>query len=152
MTVKAPWPVLRLNSTGADVTTLQYLLRCARDQWRTLSADGVFGPETERIVRAFQDVAGVTIDGVAGPMTWAKLTDGTTIGSTVRSGGRGECVKAAQTELLKHNDLKAPTQVDGIFGPDTDTATRQFQQRVGLPVDGVVGPHTWKQLVSRAGG
>jgi peptidoglycan hydrolase-like protein with peptidoglycan-binding domain len=79
-------------------------------------------------------------------------TDGTTFGSTVRSGGKGEYVKAAQAELLKHDDLKSPAQVDGIFGPDTDTATRGFQQRVGLYVDGIVGPLTWKQLISRAGG
>lgn len=146
---EAAWPVLRRGATGADVTALQYLLRGARDAWRNLAADGIFGAATESIVRAFQDVAGITVDGVAGPVTWGRLTDGTTFGSTVHRGDQGEVVKAAQTELLKHNDLKSPDQVDGVFGPITDTAARQFQQRAGLPVDGVVGPLTWRQLISR---
>lgn len=147
---EASWPVLRKGSTGPNVTTLQYLLRGARDQWRTLAADGVFGPATDSVVRGFQDVTGLTIDGIVGPATWQKLTDGKTIGSTVRKGDQGEFVKAAQTELLKHGDLKSATQVDGTFGTDTDNATRRFQERVGLAVDGIVGAATWKQLVSRS--
>ncbi|GAA0328970.1 peptidoglycan-binding protein [Actinoallomurus spadix] len=145
------WPVLRQGGTGPNVTALQYLLRGARDQWRTLAADGVFGPATDSVVRGFQSVAGLPVDGVVGPATWQRLTDGTTIGATVREGSQGEYVKAAQTELLKHGDLKTAAQVDGIFGPDTDTATRRFQERVGLMVDGIVGPATWRQLISRPG-
>ncbi|WP_460352636.1 peptidoglycan-binding domain-containing protein [Actinoallomurus acanthiterrae] len=151
MTVQASWPILRQGSTGPDVTALQYLLRGARDQWRGLAADGVFGPATDSVVRAFQDVAGLTIDGVVGPATWEKLTDGQTIGSTVREGDKGEYVKAAQTELVKHGDLKSSAQVDGVFGPGTDTATLRFQERAGLTVDGIVGPATWGQLISRSG-
>ncbi|MEV0408979.1 peptidoglycan-binding domain-containing protein [Actinoallomurus sp. NPDC050550] len=79
------------------------------------------------------------------------MTDGQTIGSTVREGDQGEYVKAAQTELVKHGDLKSSTQVDGVFGPGTDTAARRFQERVGLTVDGIVGPTTWRQLISRSG-
>jgi peptidoglycan hydrolase-like protein with peptidoglycan-binding domain len=66
----------------------------------------------------------------------------------VRSGSRGECVKAAQSGLLKQHELTSPAQVDGIFGPTTDTATRSFQYRTGVDVDGVVGPLTWKNLIS----
>lgn len=151
MTAEAPWPVLKLDSKGADVTALQYLLRGARDAWRTLAADGVYGPRTEEIVRAFQGFTGIPVDGVVGPVTWGKLTDGTTIGSTVRSGSTGDYVRAAQTELLKHGELTGPAQVDGTFGPATDAATRHFQSRTGLGVDGVVGPLTWQKLISTIG-
>lgn len=32
--------------------------------------------------------------------------------------------------------------VDGIFGPDTEAATRAFQRQLGVEVDGIVGPAT----------
>ena len=36
----------------------------------------------------------------------------------------------------------------GMFGPATDRATRRFQQAVGLLVDGIIGPKTWKVLLA----
>ena len=43
--------------------------------------------------------------------------------------------------------------MDGIFGPKTDAAVRAFQQALhqdipSVTVDGIVGPVTWRALVS----
>ncbi|GGT33590.1 glycoside hydrolase domain-containing protein [Streptomyces chromofuscus] len=67
--------------------------------------------------------------------------------TTVQSGSTGDLVKAAQC-LLQAAGYD-PGTPDGIFGPDTATATRNFQSSRGLSADGVVGPRTWTALLSR---
>jgi zinc D-Ala-D-Ala carboxypeptidase len=37
--------------------------------------------------------------------------------------------------------------VDGIFGPKTEAAVRDFQQNANLAVDGIVGTQTWTALL-----
>jgi peptidoglycan hydrolase-like protein with peptidoglycan-binding domain len=137
------WPVMRQGSQGPQVKTLQYLLRSARDLWQqVVVADGIFGPKTEDIVRAYQGLVGLTVDGIVGPLTWSSLT-GTRV---VRRGDTGEAVKAAQNELGRHH---YPLMIDGIFADKTDAAVRQFQETAGLAVDGIVGPNTWRELITR---
>jgi hypothetical protein len=41
--------------------------------------------------------------------------------------------------------------VDGIFGPITDRAVREYQQQHQLVVDGWVGPITWGSLTGQQG-
>jgi hypothetical protein len=40
--------------------------------------------------------------------------------------------------------------VDGIFGPNTEKATRDFQKFAGKVIDGIVGPNTWKTILEPA--
>jgi murein L,D-transpeptidase YcbB/YkuD len=40
-----------------------------------------------------------------------------------------------------------PVAVDGIFGPQTESAVKQFQQSAGLSADGKVGKLTWPKLI-----
>lgn len=72
---------------------------------------------------------------------------------TIRLGSRGEDVALCQRLL---NEKKGyGLKVDGIFGPKTDTAVRNFQRDIQsflklspamFPVDGIVGPKTWYWL------
>ena len=141
------WPVVRRGHRDHPVRTLQHLLR-ARGQ--AVGVDGVFGPETEAAVRAFQTGKGLSADGIVGPQTWPALI------VTVRQGSRGDAVRGVQEEFQFRNlsgDPSRGLQVDGTFGPRTHEAVRGFQQALSLDVpsvavDGIVGPITWRALVS----
>lgn len=71
-----PSSVLRSGSSGQDVITLQYLLNVAAEFYPTIPApaqDGTFGSATRQSVEAFQRSAGLTPDGIVGPLTWQAL-------------------------------------------------------------------------------
>lgn len=71
-----PSSVLRPGSSGQDVITLQYLLNVAAEFNSAIPApkqDGNFGRETQQSVMAFQNAAGLTPDGIVGPLTWQAL-------------------------------------------------------------------------------
>ena len=40
----------------------------------------------------------------------------------------------------------APSSITGSFDATTEQAVKDFQQGVGLTVDGIVGPQTWQAL------
>lgn len=80
------------------------------------------------------------------------LTDGPrtydTGDRTLRRGDRGEDVAEMQRLLLAHGYSVGADGADGDFGPDTESALRQFQEEHGLTPDGICGPLTWAALES----
>lgn len=59
----------------------------------------------------------------------------------LKVGSRGQAVVEWQRLLIGASLL--PTGADdGVFGPNTDAATRAFQRALGVTADGVVGPAT----------
>jgi peptidoglycan hydrolase-like protein with peptidoglycan-binding domain len=69
----------------------------------------------------------------------------------VKKGSTGDAVRGVQ-EVIKFHDLSdgegPPVHVDGIFGLRTDQWVRGFQTAVGTTSDGIVGPITWRAMVS----
>lgn len=63
---------------------------------------------------------------------------------TLYWGSSGSDVKTCQWKLSQWGYYKG--SIDGVFGADTAQAVRDFQQRNGMVVDGVVGPGTWSAL------
>ena len=138
----APFPVVRRGADVFPVRPLQRLL-CARGHG--VAVDGIFGPNTESAVRAFQASKGLAADGIVGPATWSKLI------LQVKRGNSGDAVRGVQ-EVIKFHDQSdgegTPVVIDGIFGPNTDNFVRGFQTAVGTASDGIVGQITWRALVS----
>ena len=67
---------------------------------------------------------------------------------TISVGATGDAVRRLQRAL--HRTPNPSLVVDGVFGPTTETAVKQFQQGTGLVVDGTVGPLTWAALPNGA--
>lgn len=153
--------VFRVGSTGEFVRKIQTVVG--------VTVDGIYGPQTEAAVKAWQAKIGVAVDGVWGPNTQAatkrlfeyiaatKSNSNQVLASflnalseamkqTLRVGSRGGSVAIMQNLLVVHG-VYLSGGVDGVFGSGTDRAVRQFQSSRGLVVDGVVGPNTWVALV-----
>ena len=164
-------PVLRLGDRGAAVTKWQHRLNRTRPH-APIGTDGVFGPQTEHATELFQRSVGLGPEGlgVVGPQTRAAVTrflrDRGSGGATtapapsprtsdatgqpiLRLGDRGEAVARWQ-RALNRTRPQAPIGTDGVFGPQTEKATKLFQRSVGLGPEGlgIVGPRTRAALAS----
>ncbi|HWC32375.1 MAG TPA: peptidoglycan-binding protein, partial [Actinomycetota bacterium] len=64
----------------------------------------------------------------------------------IRHGSRGDGVRDVQARLTALG-LRIDPDETGRFGEGTERAVREFQQRRGLVVDGIVGVGTWRELV-----
>ena len=71
LTPEPAYPNVRRGSVGAAVTAAQTHLEA--QGYSPGQIDGRFGSRTEVAAKAFQRSAGLTADGIIGPMTWAAL-------------------------------------------------------------------------------
>ncbi|MCL2393270.1 MAG: N-acetylmuramoyl-L-alanine amidase [Acidimicrobiaceae bacterium] len=62
-----PGQLLRQGSTGDAVRRFQQRMR---DRGWRIAVDGIFGPETDRVVRQFQREKRIGVDGIVGVVTW----------------------------------------------------------------------------------
>jgi peptidoglycan hydrolase-like protein with peptidoglycan-binding domain len=106
--------------------------------------DGVAGSMTARGVRNFQRSVGLVVDGVAGPLTRAKLGR---LGKPlfgrrllIRRGMQGWDVSVLEFFLRARGF--PPGRVDGRFTQATARAVRRYQRAHHLAVDGIAGRQT----------
>ena len=139
-------PLVRQGDRNNFVEMLQYLLN---QYGYGLQTDGIFGGNTYRAVIDFQANNGLTQDGIVGPNTWSALLNIDPTAYVLRRGSRRSAALYLQRLLLSY--LYPITDLDGIFGPETENAVRSFQSENGLTVDGIVGANTWRALEASSG-
>jgi putative chitinase len=127
---------LRVGSRGNEVKLLQEKLG--------LTADGNFGPGTERALKAWQTKNGLTADGIAGPRTLTALgvinqpvntTQNTQPTAPASSGGSSNIVAGLKLDKLKgHVPDKVLNEVSEIaerFGITTPLRLAHFLAQCG---------------------
>ena len=173
VTESYPGTPLRLGSTGPAVTVVQVSLNRISQSYPAIPkinpVDGLYGPQTQAAVEAFQQIFALEADGVVGRATWYQLVRvyvAVTRLAELQSegqqflfiqeypeflslGDRGELVEQLQYMLLVISSfvptVQAPDQT-GVFDNATLYAVRSFQRYAGLPVTGSVGKATWDTI------
>ena len=157
--------VLRRGSTGTAVRELQYylyIMAAYEPSIPTVSIDGTFGPATEAAVRAFQQFAGLTVDGVVGRNTWTALYEqasrlrlsGPVVtirrmdwpGTALTLCDTGEAVLYYSILLARIGyyfpQVPAPAPTS-VYNQELADATRAFQALLGLDETGTADQATW---------
>jgi N-acetylmuramoyl-L-alanine amidase len=138
----------RLGDTGPAVAEI----RAKLIQLELLEETGsdTFDASMRRAVRQFQQERGLSADGVVGPTTYRVLDEARwrlgdrLLSYVVANPQAGDDVLSLQRRLTELGFEVG--RVDGVFGPRTGEALREFQRNVGLPADGTCGPSTFKAL------
>ena len=169
-----PGTPLRRGSTGPNVVIVQTSINRIAQNYPAIpkitNVDGIYGSRTEASVRAFQEIFGLTPDGIVGPATWyalVRLYTAVTRLSELRSLGQqfyainwsppnalqvgrtGEKVRLLQYMLSTLSNFIPeipPVAIDGIFGNATRAAVLAAQRRFRLPETGVVDSTTWDEI------
>ena len=67
------WPQLIVQVSQGDSGEA---VHAVQSQWRFINGDGIFGPNTDALVRNFQEMSGLDVDGIVGPQTWRAMGKG----------------------------------------------------------------------------
>ena len=108
--------------------------------------DGKIGSVSKAALRSFQNKNGLIADGTLGPQTCLRFLDRANISRNATNINNDDTNKIMQYSeevesqqiILKELGIYTGT-VDGLNGPGTKRAIKDFQNRAGLVADGVVG-------------
>ena len=173
ITESYPGTPLRVGSRGPDVTVVQTSLNRISQNYPAIPkinpVDGIFGPQTEAAVKAFQQIFSLDPDGIVGRASWyqivrvyvavLKLAELQSEGQEfffiqeypefLSLGDTGVLVEQLQYMLSVLSSFlpQVPDPgMSGIFDNATLNAVRGFQRYAGLPVTGSVGEATWDAI------
>ena len=145
----SPMRAVASGDRGKQVVDIQTRLAALGHHLGNEGADGFFGPNTEKAIRAFQQGRLLVADGAVEDNCWTELVEaGHQPGERLLylrvPYMRGDDVLSVQRRLDELGFDSGP--VDGIFSPALEIAVTEFQRNTGLNVDGIVGETTLDRL------
>lgn len=161
-----PYTSIQKKQHIKEIQTYLYAISLFDSRIPPIIPSGNYGTDTAVAVKAFQRAYGLPDTGNVDSVTWNKIISVyreyqrmeprslncfPSERHTVRSGDRGELVCIIQSilrMLQKYFDNFPKITSCGAYGEDTVKAVRMFQQKVGLPVSGIVDCKTWNMLVT----
>ena len=180
ITSSYPGTPLRRGSSGPNVVIVQVELNRIAQNYPAIPklavVDGIYGSRTEAAVRRFQEIFGLTPDGIVGKATWyalvrlytavTRLSELRSQGqqfyaiswaypSRLQSGDTGDKVRHLQymlSVLASYINSIPRVETDGIFGPATQSAVVAAQGFFGLPQTGAVDEATWDEIYDQFAG
>lgn len=164
--VPAAKRILKLTSPmmqGIDVRAWQGILIASG--YTAVKPDGIYGPGTVAATKDWQGKRGLQADGIVGPNTLAKIgtparataTPAPTVSVPTVSVPTGVRILKVTSPLMSGQDVKTWQGVlissgyknvkpDGVYGPATAMATKDWQSKRNIPADGIVGPTTLSRV------
>ena len=166
---------MRQGSSGRGVRAVQFYLRRLAAYYSNIPAvtvDGRYGAATTRAVRAWQEQAGLAVDGTVGSLTWQSLYD-----AVQKLDASGAVVRAAALPALKRTLKPGDSGTDVLrlnrtllflgqwlpditflssfapsdtFDPELEIAVRSAQNYFALPETGQVTPEDWRVFAEAA--
>lgn len=159
---------LSIGMQSIEVSILQYYLAVIGAYYEAVipvEVTGYFGEQTERSLKSFQRVFGLSQTGIADratrndlyrayqgivesvppKYTYVALYPGTVL----REGASGDSVKIIQQYLTyinrSYTNIPAVSET-GYFGPLTKQSVMAFQRQFGIDPSGIVGAVTWDKI------
>ncbi|NEQ87767.1 MAG: hypothetical protein F6K26_49645, partial [Moorea sp. SIO2I5] len=143
---------LRPGSNGESVTKLQN--RLTELGFYKGPVTGYYGKLTETAVKEYQLSRELPANGIADSRTLSALrgnSSGIAVAATIitplKRGSRGTRVNSLQNRLISLGYYKGLK--DGVFGPDTEAALKQYQRDKGLFPNGIADARTFSSLAPR---
>lgn len=134
-----PWPPAQMDAYVRGVAAIlahigaDAVMAVGHKEWATPRGRKT-DPSFDMV--AFRDHVEAVLGGQVPRIQTVQTTDPKR--AMLRKGDQGNSVRELQKLL--------GIEIDGGFGPKTETAVREFQTAHGLKSDGLVGPATWKAL------
>ena len=160
-----------MTEKQSEIYELQTMLRLIAQTDGTIpliNPDGIFGPETERAVLAFQSNMGLPPTGIVDFGTWNAITNAYRISKSFMRcglalfpfpGNNYEVMQGEESDLVYIiqillsgievvYDIFSKTDISGIYDEKTTRAVRTFQKLNRLPATGSVNAETWDRLAN----